>query len=179
MQCKTYQAEETETLVWKFVSDLLRDPDRLRSGLERMIEQERDKSRGDPEREAKVWLHKLAEVDRKRSGFQDMAAEGLLTFEELRAKLADLEDTRKIAERELKVLRERAERMEVLERDTGTLLASFSNVVPGTLDELTPEKRNQIYKMLKLRLIAGIDGSLRLEGVFCGDLDVPTSETTS
>jgi len=32
LQCKTYQAEETETHVWKFVSDLLRAPDRLRSG---------------------------------------------------------------------------------------------------------------------------------------------------
>jgi hypothetical protein len=31
---------------------------------------ERDGVRDDPEREAKRWLDKLAEVDRKRSGFQ-------------------------------------------------------------------------------------------------------------
>ena len=35
-----------------------------------------------------MWLDKLAEADRKRSGFQDMAAEGLINFEELREKLA-------------------------------------------------------------------------------------------
>lgn len=128
---------------------------------------------GEELRVAEMYLHEGTDT------LQIMAAEGLLTFEELRAKLADLEDTRKIAERELKVLRERVERIEVLEQDNGTLLASFGNVVPGTLDELTPEKRNQLYKMLKLRLIAGIDGSLRLEGVFCEDLDVHTSETTS
>jgi hypothetical protein len=33
---------------------------------------------GDLEREAKAWLEKLAEADRKQSGFQDMAAEGHL-----------------------------------------------------------------------------------------------------
>jgi hypothetical protein len=39
----------------------------LRTGLEKMIEQQRNESRGDPEREAKAWLHKLTEVDRARS----------------------------------------------------------------------------------------------------------------
>ena len=32
--------------------------------------------RGNPEDEAKTWAKRLAEVDRKRSGFQDLAAEG-------------------------------------------------------------------------------------------------------
>ena len=56
-----------------------------------MIELEREAMRGDPEREAKAWLDKLAEVDRGRSILQDMAAKGLITFEELRAKLDALE----------------------------------------------------------------------------------------
>ena len=56
--------------------------------------------RGDPERDAQIWLRKLEEADRKRAGYQDMAAEGLITFDELRAKLAALEETRETAERE-------------------------------------------------------------------------------
>ena len=36
---------------------------------------------GDPQRQAKAWLKKLSEADRKRSRFQDVAAEGLITFE--------------------------------------------------------------------------------------------------
>lgn len=82
------------------MSSLLKDPEQLRSDLDTMIKikLERDALRGDPEREAKVWLDKLAETEHKRSGFQDMAAEGLITFDELRTKLATLdEETRETA----------------------------------------------------------------------------------
>jgi hypothetical protein len=72
--------------------------------MKRMVELERKNLRGDPEREAKVWLDKLAEADHRRSGFQDMAAEGLINFEELREKPAGLAQDRKVAEEELKAL---------------------------------------------------------------------------
>jgi hypothetical protein len=72
------RADEIEGQVWQFVSGLIKDPEQLRSDLEEVIEQERRHMRGDPEREARAWLDKLAEVERKRSGFQDMAAEGLI-----------------------------------------------------------------------------------------------------
>lgn len=100
-QKTSYHAHEVEGPVWELVSGYLKDPDQLRSNLERMIELEREGLRGDPDQEAKVWLRKLAEVDQKRSGFQNMAAEGLITFYELRIKLAALEETRETAEREL------------------------------------------------------------------------------
>jgi site-specific DNA recombinase len=84
------RAGELEADVWDFVTGLMNDPEQLRADLERALEQERRDRRGDPEREAKAWHDKLAEVERKRSGFQDMAAEGLITLDELRAKLAGL-----------------------------------------------------------------------------------------
>ena len=46
-----------------------------------------------------MWLRKLAEVDRARGCFQDMAAEGLITFKELCIKLDGLEETRQTARR--------------------------------------------------------------------------------
>jgi hypothetical protein len=55
-----------------------------------MIELEQEGTRGDPEHETRVWLDKLAEVDRQRSRAQDMAIQGLLDYDELRAKLASL-----------------------------------------------------------------------------------------
>jgi hypothetical protein len=64
-----------------------------------MIKKEREGMRGDPEREAKSWLERISEVGRKRSSFQDMAAEGLIDFDELRAKLVALEETCKMANR--------------------------------------------------------------------------------
>ncbi len=54
------RAEETEATVWSFVSSLLKDPERLRAGLRRMIEEERKALCDDPERESKVWLDKIA-----------------------------------------------------------------------------------------------------------------------
>jgi hypothetical protein len=54
-----------------------------------MIEEERKGmlSGPEPEQESKTWLNKLAQVERKRSRFQDMAAEAYITFDELGAKL--------------------------------------------------------------------------------------------
>jgi hypothetical protein len=59
-----------------------------------MIELEREGTQRNPEQDAKVWLDKLAEVGRQRSRAQGLAIEGLLDHDELRAKLARLEETR-------------------------------------------------------------------------------------
>jgi hypothetical protein len=71
---KHHRAEELEERVWQVISGLLKDPERLRAGLDEMIEQERQGARGDPEAETRLWLDKLAEVDRKRARYQEMAA---------------------------------------------------------------------------------------------------------
>src|SRR5215213_2495045 len=55
-----------EPRVWDLISGLLKDPGRLKAGLEEMIEQERAGLRGDPDQEAKSWLAKLVEVDQER-----------------------------------------------------------------------------------------------------------------
>ena len=51
------------------------------------------------EREAKAWLDNLAALDRERSGYLDLAAEGIMERDELRAKLAELQETRENARR--------------------------------------------------------------------------------
>jgi hypothetical protein len=98
------QARKVEPLVWGFVSGLLKEPEHIRRDLE-MIALQREGKGEDPDREAKAWAEKLAEVDSKRSRYQDMAAEGLITFDELRAKLGDLRKIREAAERDLEALR--------------------------------------------------------------------------
>jgi site-specific DNA recombinase len=174
-----YPARRIEPTVWEFVSNLLKDPERLRAGLEETIEEERKGLRGDPERETKVWLEKLAETDRKRSGFQDMAAEGLITFDELRAKLATLEETRKTAQREVEVLDKRREKIEELEHDCDALLESYASLVPEVLDALTPEERHRVYKMLRLRVILRPDAPVEVSGSFNDGLGVSELETAS
>ena len=80
---KTVSAEKVEAKVWQVVSSILKDPKTLRADLDAMVESERASTNSHPESEAETWAEKLAEADRKRSRYQDMAAEGLITFEEL------------------------------------------------------------------------------------------------
>ncbi len=59
-----------------------------------------------------------------------MAAERLITFDELRTKLAALEETRQTARRELAALEGRAERLRALERDRDSLLEDYAEMMP-------------------------------------------------
>jgi site-specific DNA recombinase len=178
-QAKSYRAEAIEARVWEIVSGIFGDPERLHADLDRMLEHEREDTRGDPERETKAWLEKLAEADRKRSGFQDMAAEGLITFDELRSKLASLNETRDTAERELETLRHRREHLESLERDKAAVLENYAALAPEALDSLTPEERHRLYKMLRLRVGISLDGLLEISGTLADDLAVCKEEESS
>jgi site-specific DNA recombinase len=176
-QPKNRRADQVEPLVWELVSTILMDPKQLRSDLERMIELEREGLRGDPDQETKAWLEKLAEVGRMRSSYQEMAAKGLITFEELEDKLLGLEETRKTAERELQTLRGYRERLEELERDKNALLESYAGMAPEALDILTPEERQGVYRMLRLWVMAHVDGTFELSGALVSTLDVGNLET--
>jgi site-specific DNA recombinase len=160
------RADEIEAQVWDFVSGMMQDPEQLREDLERLVEQERKGQRGNPEREAKAWLDKLDEVNRKRSGFQDMAAEGLITLDELRTKLAGLEETHKTAERELEVLRSHREKLEALEQDKEAVLETYAQMAPEALESLTSEERHQFYRILRVRVEVQPGGRTEVSGAF-------------
>ena len=131
-----------------------------------MLEEEQSAPHCDPDLEAKAWLNKLAEVRRKRSSFQDMAAEGLLAFDELREKLAALEETREVAERELEELGRHRERKERFERDKDALLEHYADIAPEAVDTASSETRRQVYEMLRLRVMPQADGTIELNGEY-------------
>jgi hypothetical protein len=56
----------------------------------------------------------------KRARYQEMAADDLITFDELRARLVELDDIRTLAERELRALRNHEELICKLEADRDT-----------------------------------------------------------
>jgi site-specific DNA recombinase len=163
-QVKNVRAGEIESAVWGLVSELLMEPEILSAGLEEMIERERRGMRGDPDREAKAWAEKLAEVDRKRSRFQDMAAEGLISFDELKAKLAELEENRNTAQCEMINLEGTRERIWQLEQDKARLLEDFANLVPEAVGTLTGEERNRLYSLLRLRVTVQVEGDVEVRG---------------
>lgn len=101
-----------------------------------MIEEKRRGMRGDPDKEARIWLEKIADVDRQRVRVQDLAIEGLLSPEELRSKLSRLQRAprgpREAATRELETLRSRREEAEELERDQSATATPCSRPTPGS-----------------------------------------------
>jgi site-specific DNA recombinase len=166
-QQKSVRAEPLETLVWGFASSLLKDPNKVRAGVESLIQQEKQTGGpSDREREARPWTEKLAEVSNMRTRYQEMAAKGLITFEELGARLRELEETRKTAEVELSSLRNTQRRVKELERDRDTLIETISMRVPEALDNLAPEEKNKLYRMLRLQATRVPEG-WSLSGVFC------------
>jgi site-specific DNA recombinase len=176
---KSHRADRLERLVWDFVSNLLKDPKQLRTGLEQLIERERDGLKEDPNQESKAWANKLSEVSRKRARFQDMAAEGLITFDELRDKIAVLEETRESAQQKLGELEFRRERLAELERDSETLMERYAGMVPDALGTLSPDERHRVYKLLKLGVNLDKDGTLEVSGtfgegpLFCASKSIP------
>jgi site-specific DNA recombinase len=158
------RSDRAHAAVWGLISKLLSEPERLREGFEAMIEEERKGMRGDPERESKAWLQKLAEVDRKRDGYLELAAEGILGRDELRAKLAVLEETRETAERELHALEGRSELLKNLEREKDAIIERYAGLVPEALEELSPKERHRVYRMLRLSVVAHSDATLEVHG---------------
>jgi site-specific DNA recombinase len=151
--------------VWGLVSTLLRNPERLRAGLEEMIEKERAGTRGDPDREANAWLEKLSEVEQERRGYLRLAAKGHMDDDELGEALSELEETRVTAETELEAIRGRKATLEELERDRDALLESYAGMLPDALDNLAPEERRQVYLMLRLRVEVDADGHMEAQGI--------------
>ena len=165
--------------MWVFIRDLLADPGRLRAGFDNLIERERILPRNGSE-DAPRTLHKrLEEIAHKRARAQDLTLDGLLTREELRAKLSELDEAKEAIEKELAVYTQRTERLKTLEQDRDATLAAFVESVPEELDRLAPEKRHRIYKMLRLRINVEGDGPTEISGALTGSETVCKNGGTS
>ncbi|MBA2510421.1 MAG: recombinase zinc beta ribbon domain-containing protein [Rubrobacteraceae bacterium] len=175
---KAVPAQKVERLVWGFVFDLLKDPERVRAGMEALIDRERETGIRRPAEEAAGWAEKLDECDRLRGAYQDQQAAGLMTLGELGSKLESLEETRRLARAELAALQARVARTEELERDRDALLESWANALPEALDGLTGQERNKVYKMLRLEVTPTAEG-FGVTGALAGFLCYRTDATVS
>jgi site-specific DNA recombinase len=166
------RASEVESAVWSFISGLLKDPEKVRAGMERLIERERATRTGDPESDGKVWLKKLEECSRLRAAYQDQQVAGLMTLDELASKLKDLEETRRVAQLELDALAELEARVQELEENRDALIASYASMVPEALENLISEERNKVYRMLQLEVSPTPEG-YQVSGAFCTSAPTP------
>jgi site-specific DNA recombinase len=63
LQGKNFRAEEAEAVVWNFVSSVLKDPERLRRGMDEMLDRERALSSRAPGEDEEGWLKKYSELE--------------------------------------------------------------------------------------------------------------------
>ncbi len=54
----------------------------------------------------------------------------------------------------------RLARLKDIERSKDALVSHYTSLVPQELTELPPEEKNQIYKMMRLHVLAQRDGTL-------------------
>jgi site-specific DNA recombinase len=177
---KNRRADKIEAEVWETVRTILSDPELLRGDLDRMIEMKRTAHRGGTRREMDVWLERLSEADHKRTRFQHAYAEDAITLEDLKARLAELDELRELATRELEALRHHEEEIASLERDRDALLEHYAAAAPDALDSLPPEERHNLYRLFRLEVFTHPDGTTE---IVLGDLlsyeEVCTTETLS
>lgn len=126
--------------------------------MDRLLEQESTGSGGDPKVEAISLAERITGCDRLRRAYQDQQAAGLMTLEELAARLEELERTRQSARHDLERLGMRRKRAEELERDRDAVIQSYAGMVPGALEALSGEERRRLYGMLRLEVMPRPDG---------------------
>ena len=172
-QGKNFRAEDAEALVWEFASGILKDPARLKRGLDEMLEQEKKLASRRPAEEEENWLRELAELDAREERLLDLYLDNKLGADRYGSRVAEIKRSRKTIQDELARVRDGAAHLEQLERDRDALLNHYAKIVPEGLDALGPEERNRIYRMLGLTVLAHGDGQLEvswaLEAGLCGD----------
>ena len=163
------RADILEREVWSTVSSTLLRPDLLRAGLEKMIETERELLATEPAEQIAHWAEQVERVRIKRSRYQDQEAEGLMTREELGAKLAELDETVFLAEAEIEKLRCHKERILALEKSGEELLERYVELVPEEIESLSPEERRHIYQLLRVEVSVPKGGEIKIKLPFVPD----------
>jgi site-specific DNA recombinase len=158
--------EQVEPLLRDFVFGVLSDPDTIQRGLDSLIQRETEEVREDPERVVETLVERLSQNSHLRRAYQDQQAEGLMTLEELAARLGELEDTRKVLEAELASLERSQQKAKELENDRDTAVASLAAPIPDALENLTGDEINTVYRKLQLQLIPSEEG-YDATGVLC------------
>ena len=161
---KFHPASALEERVWGEVSAILSNPEKLRAGLDEMIERERSLSAGDPEKEAAALNRRLGDINDRRGRYQEMAAVELIDFDELRERLAELNVAREGAQRALTAARHRVDQLARLENNRAALISEYAGAAPEALSALSPEERHRVYRMMRLEVSLAPTGDIEMVG---------------
>jgi len=163
---RSYRAYPLDEAVWKSVREFLSDPERVKAEYDRHLARRRTQLRGDSGEEAQEIAKRLGTLERRRSGYIDLAADGDMTREELRRKLAYVDEQREDARKALREARDRQDTIQKLRREREMMLGRFSALRSLDLDDLSPEHRRRVLQALRIRVEVDKDGNVYISGQF-------------
>jgi ribosomal protein L34E len=166
----SYRAAPLEEAVWKSVRAFLSHPERVMAEYDRYLACRRAQLRGDSGEEAREITERLEKLERRRSGYLDLAADGDMRREELRRKLADVDEHREATWKALREARDRQETIQKLRQDREMVLGQFSAMRGMDLRNISPENRRRVLQALRIRAEVGKGGNVRISGVFDADI---------
>src|SRR5215218_7372107 len=116
------------------------------------------------------WRNKLADLEVQEERLLDLYLEGKLESDRYESRVSQLKRSRKTAVEELEHIRSRTSSLERLEQDRDALLSHYSQIAVEHLDNLEPEERKHVYKMLGIKFLAHEDGNLEVKWTLGGGL---------
>jgi hypothetical protein len=168
---RNYPAASLEEAVWNSVRAILHDPERAMRQYDEYVERLKAQlTRGDPDREASVIAGRLAKLERRRSGYLDLAADGDMSREDLRSKLAEVEIQRKELQDALRSAQEYKERILKLKRERKIVFRQFAAMRDIDLRCASLEDRRRLLEALRVLVELDKDGNARISGMFDTDI---------
>jgi len=158
-----YNAAKLEKIIMRDVESLLEDPERVYKNLDEAIARETGNIRN-PSAESATWVKVIEDCARKRSGYLDLAADGVMGRDELAEKLRTLEATRSAAETKLEDARAGESKLEELRATKRGILSAYATgILYDGIRWFSPQMRHDIYDALGLRIVVETDGTLTVD----------------
>jgi hypothetical protein len=92
-----------------------------------------------------------------------------MSREELRTKLAKLDETATLAEAEIEKLRSQEERLLAIEKSGEELLERYAGLIPTEIENLCATERRHIYQLLRTEVLVPREGKIRIRLPFLPD----------
>ena len=152
---RSHRAGEVEGQVWAAVSGVVNEEDRLREVFDEGIEALGEM--GSPERLGAL-AQTIADLDRRKEGYWDLAASGDMPKEIMRAKVSELEEQRVACSREMEAIKGDAALVAEVGRLRDTLIDGLRRGY--WRQHRTPEERRRLYNRMGLRAEIDRDGEI-------------------
>ena len=102
--------------MWDFVSSVLKDPERLRFGVDEMLDGEKALNSRAPGEDEEAWLKKLSELEDQEERLLDLYLEGKLEPDRYESRVTQLKRSRMTVQEELEHIRNKIGRASCRER---------------------------------------------------------------